>query len=226
MRSVRYRNLQSFIVVLSVGVAVDAPTVSAQTTAEKPTEVGFQPMFNGVDLKGWKEVQGQPGTFKFTDGVLIANRPGKPFSYWLSTDEKYGDYELRLDYWLPTGGNTGVFIRVPDHLPRTSKKGMEVQIQDDGKRTVPDKGSTAALYNGIPASVFPKQKLNDWNTLAIRCEGPHIVVWINGVKVNDANVETSDIMKDRPRSGYIGLSAHTKEVRFRNVRIQKLPHQP
>lgn len=203
--------------------AISAGAGATETTlSEEEQKDGFQILFNGRDLTGFTEVQGLPGAFRVEDGVIAGKRGGGK-AYWLSTDKTYADFELRLDYSLSPNGNSGVFIRVPHHRPRTSTVGMEVQLLDDGGRPgKPGPGDTGAIYRVAGATKFVSRPAPEWNSLAIRCEGDRVRVTINGELVHDFNMSEHEATKDRPREGYIGLSAHTDVVRFKNIRIKEL----
>jgi hypothetical protein len=201
----------------AVGAGAEAPTLSKEEQEE-----GFQLLFNGKDLTGFVEVQGLPGAFRVEDGVIAGKRGGGK-AYWLSTEKTYADFELRLDYSLAPNGNSGVFIRVPHHRPRTSTVGMEVQLLDDrGRPGKPGPGDTGAIYRVAGATKFVSRPAPEWNSLAIRCEGDRVQVSINGELVHDFNMSEHEETKNRPREGYIGLSAHTDVVRFKNIRIKEL----
>ena len=205
----------SLTILVAYSTGGDEPTLSRE---EK--DAGFELFFNGSDLNGWREVQGEAGTFEVKDGIL-AGRRKKGSAYWLSTKEQYGDFELRLQFKIPPKGNSGVFIRAP-HDGRTSQMGMEIQICDEPNKTTPDKGSMGSIYQVVPARKFAHRPPGDWNDLWILCDGDRVKVTINGEMVNEANMSEHEALKDRPRKGYIGLSAHTDTVEFRNVRLSKI----
>ena len=71
----------------------------------------FKPLFNGKDLTGWQGMGGPLTNWKVDNGVLSCT--GKPGSAWIATQEEYADFELQLEYNIPTNGNSGVFIRAP-----------------------------------------------------------------------------------------------------------------
>ncbi len=204
-----------------------AGTTCAQITLSPEEEKeGFHLLFNGKDLTGFVEVQGRPGAFTVEEGVLCGTREGLK-AYWLSTDKKYGDFELRLEYMLTPGGNSGIFIRVPHHRPRTSLVGMEIQLLDDGAKTgTPTSKDTGAIYRVQGATKFVSKPAGEWNQLTIRCDGDKIQVSLNGELINDFDMTSNAETKNRPREGYIGLSAHTDVVKFRNVRIKELKDLP
>ena len=65
-------------------------------------------------------------------------------------------------------------------------------------------------------------KPKDWNQYEIRCEGPRIRLYLNGLQTVDFT-ETDDKL---PRSGIIGLQIHgggPSEAWYRNITIQELP---
>lgn len=200
----------------------EEPTLSPQEAQE-----GFSLLFNGKDLTGFKEVQGLAGAFHVEEGGVLAGRREGGKAYWLSTEKMYGDFELRLEYSLSPMGNSGIFLRVPHYLGRSSVLGMEVQLLDDGDKTgTPGKGDTGAIYRVGAATKFVSRPAPQWNELAVRCEGDRIQITLNGELINDFDMSKHEETKDRPREGYLGLSAHTDVVRFRNIRIKDLSPAP
>ncbi|QDU62213.1 hypothetical protein Pan216_30800 [Planctomycetes bacterium Pan216] len=198
----------------------EEPVTTAMSATEKVDE-SHRPLFNGKDLSGWKEVQGKPGSFRVEDGAIVGRRDRtKKTAYWLSTEDKYGDFNLRLEYMLEKGGNSGVFIRAP-HTGRTSREGMEIQLRDDGAtKGKPSSGHTGSIYQAVASNEFVSRPAGEWNELEIDCRGDRVRVTLNGKTINDADVSQVEKLKDRPREGYIGLSAHTNNVRFRNIRLR------
>ena len=77
---------------------------------EIPRGEGWRPLFNGKDLTGWKAIGGKLSSWGVEDGMLFTTGDG---GGWLSTDDEYSDFELELEFRVPEGGNSGVFIRAP-----------------------------------------------------------------------------------------------------------------
>jgi hypothetical protein len=190
------------------------------TTEEK--RAGFRLLFDGQTLDGW-EHNGKPGSFTVKDGVIVGDRTGKSqLAYWLSTDREYGDFELRLQVKLGTDGNSGIFIRAP-RQGRASRVGMEVQLLDDGSRTgQPGIGDTGAIYQVAAPKAYVSRPAGQWNDLRILCDGPRVQVTLNGQIINDVLMTDLPALKNRPRQGFIGLSAHTKPVQFRSIRLREI----
>ena len=59
--------------------------------------------------------------------------------------------------------------------------------------------------------------------LGILADDPVLRVWINGEMVHDLNQRTHPQLRDRLRSGYIGIAGASSLVRFRGLRVLELP---
>jgi hypothetical protein len=181
-------------------------------------------LFNGQNLDGWEHVG--PGRMVVKDGMMKTD--GGMGLLWYSR-EKIGDATLRVVFKL-TGkeSDSGVFIRVPEKPTEPwmpVNRGYEVEIGD----WPDDYSCTGVLYTFTKALARPIRPLGEWNTMEITMDGPHIVVFVNGVKVTDFSEgqpvppKHGSIDPDRgprPASGYIGLQNHPgapvyfKEVTF------------
>jgi len=188
------------------------------------------PLFNGRDLTGWQEVGGQ-GAWSVRDGVLRCSGQKEPKAYtWLSTDRKYGDFELTCEWRVQAGANSGVFLRVPERQGRASMTGLEIQARDDAA----DKDFTdvsGAVFQRIPASGRYARPMGEWNRFKLTMTGRKLRIELNGRLVSETNIDTvKPLGKDPPMSaipneGYIGLQNHGTPVEFRDIRIRDLSAQ-
>jgi hypothetical protein len=186
----------------------------------------FIPLFKGKDLTGW-EVRSNNAKDKdkweFKEGVLYARAGGG----WIGTTKMYGDFVLKLEWKIFDGGNSGVFLRVPDVKSTDSPSylGMEIQILDDNSPKYKNlkpyqycgglyhfQGPTKKMFKGVDV----------WNAYEITCKGEMISVVFNGEKVIDADATKDPVLAKRPRKGFIGLQNHNSGVEFRNVMIKTL----
>jgi hypothetical protein len=113
--------------------------------ADDAVPKGFEPLFNGKNLTGWKVMGGKADAWGADAGVLFVKGGG---GGWLMTEKEYGDFELLLEYKLPEKGNSGVALRAPLQ-GQPHYDGMEIQILDDvwhkanykacGKKTGPNR---------------------------------------------------------------------------------------
>ena len=186
-----------------------------------PAAQDFTPLFNGKDLSGWEAAGGAIDCWSWKDDKAVC-KGGK--GGWLCTKEEYGDFEVELDYNVPAGGNSGVFIRAPRE-GHTSKVGMEIQLLDDDAeihKNIKPFQHTASIYGVVPPSKPAQKKAGEWGTIRIRCKGSQVTITLNGEKVVDADLNAYPELKSRPRKGHLGLQNHGSGVEFRNVRLKKL----
>jgi hypothetical protein len=195
------------------------------------TELGYRPLSGGTSLAGW-EGAGEPAEkcWKVESGTIVCTGEKGP---WLRSKEEFGDFNLRLEYKLQAGGNSGVYIRVPadgDH--HGDGAGIEVQVLDDAAeryRKLKPYQYTGSLYAIVPASQHVAREAGQWNALEINCLGTRYRVIHNGTVIVDADETTYPELKGRLTKGFLGLQNHSEEVWFRNIRIgpaYELPAAP
>ena len=153
------------------------------------------------------------------------------------TKKEYDNFELTLSYKLSKGCNSGVFFRTDPNNP--VQAGFEIQLLDDegfqaSKGKKDPKNLNGAFYDCHAAVAKPARPVGQWNQLKITCEGPNLKVAINGVLVNDVNIDDWDTpnmnpdgtankfktaLKELPRTGRIGFQNHGQVVWFKDVAI-------
>jgi hypothetical protein len=197
----------------------------ATLTAETPP--GFEPLFNGKDLSGWKVHNGRMGAWGAEDGLLFTSGQN---GGWLMTEKEYADFEVRLEYRVPANGNSGVALRAPlEGDP--AYKGMEIQILDDEgdqyKKLRPTQ-YTGSIYDVVPPSKRVTKPAGEWNRMRITAKGRQITVEVNGTKIVDANLDeyTEQHAKKHPgllrERGHLGLQSHGHRTDFRNLYVKVL----
>ncbi len=181
----------------------------------------FTPMFNGKDLSGWKT----KGNWKVEEGIVtLYPRPGEEgwqrYDAYLTTERKYKDFVLDLEFKIHKEGNSGVFCRVGDPLDQV-KTGFEVQILDTYGVESPTNHDCGGVISAMAPSKNMVKPAGQWNHYTITCIGNNVNVVFNGEQVIDLDLSNSPL-KDRPREGHIGFQDEAKRVWYRNVRIKEL----
>jgi hypothetical protein len=208
-------------------VLIGISAFGAPPSASAADDAGFVPLFDGKTLAGWTVHAEKPvaeDQWSFKDGILTA----KPGISWLGTNKEYGNFVLRLEWRLPTNGNSGVFVHVPPLKPgeQPHVKGIEVQVLDDQGSEYVDKIKpwqfSGSIYGVVPAANADYHGPGEWNRYEITCRGDKLTVVYNGRQVAEANVADESELKDRPRKGAIGLQNHGTAVEFRNVEVKVL----
>lgn len=184
----------------------------------------FKALFNGTDLGGWKAT-GKKEVWGAEKGVIFAQGGG---GGWLLTEMEFADFELRLQYKMPKGGNSGVALRSPSSGD-PAYDGMEIQLIDDvgwpGK--LANWQNTGSIYNVAPAKKINNRPIGEWNDMRIVCNGRKVLIEQNGETLVDANLD--DFKKDFKRhpgllreKGHIGFQSYNLRVEFRNIYLKDL----
>jgi hypothetical protein len=176
------------------------PTAFAQTTAP-----GWVTLFDGSHLNNFNMVGS--ANWKLADGIVEATS-GTGF---LVTKESYGDFEIRVEFWVDEAANSGVYMRCQDAAKITDTTCYEANIFD--KR--PDQsGRTGAIVHvAKPLAIVDAG--GKWNTYEIAAKGPQLTVRLNGTL-------TSQAEDKKLTSGPIALQYTAGIVRFRSVQIRRL----
>jgi len=189
-------------------------------------EPGFTPLFDSKSLAGW---EGDERVFRIEDGVIVAGSATERIAHneFLASKDEFGDFELRLKARLVgKGQNAGVQFRsqrMPDHFEMIGyqcdmgvMQGRPIwgALYDESRRR-------KFLVEPEPQKLAAVLKVDDWNDLVIRCEGPGIQLWVNGLQTVDYSEPDSSI----PRRGRLGLQIHGGEpaqAAYKDIRIKKL----
>ena len=165
-----------------------------------------------------------------TDGVL--NPSDDPGGIIWSKDI-FDDFEISIEYKTSPKCNSGLFFRADPKNP--VQGGFEVQIASPGLYS--GKHVVGSLYDAKEPTVHVGKPDGEWNTLIVRCEGPHIHAVLNGEEVLDLLIDDWKIpkqnpdgtknkfktaLKDLPRKGHVGFQYHGHPVWIRNVQVNPL----
>jgi hypothetical protein len=192
-------------------------------------ELGAVALFDGKSLDGWEGADAPAEKcWKVADGLLECTGEKGP---WIRSAKEYGDFNLRFEYQVSAGGNSGVYVRVPkdgnhhrdnDTLPEA---GFEVQVLDDAApqhAKLKDYQYSASVYDIAGASPRVCRPVGEWNTLEIECRGQSVSTIHNGEPVVNVTKESHPLIALRKTAGYLGLQNHSTVVRFRSIRLTEL----
>jgi Domain of Unknown Function (DUF1080) len=193
--------------------------------ASKETS-GFEPLFNGKDLKGWA---GAAENYEVVDGAIRC-KPGKGGNLYF--DKEFADFVARVEFRLPPGGNNGLAIRYPGSGDAAYVGMCESQILDDTaeKYSKLDPRQYHGSIYGIAAAVRGYQRpVGEWNFEEVTVKGPRIKVELNGTVIVDADVsKITEFLANSPHpgkdrsSGFFGFAGHGDPVELRGVSIKTL----
>jgi len=233
----------------STGAAGGSPEKQNVLTAREAAE-GWQLLFDGLSTQGWrgfkKEKFPQAG-WRVNDGMLMVEYSGKGEEGNggdIITEEQFGDFELKLEWKISPGGNSGVMFRVTesDLYKDSWNTAPEVQILDDfGYEKWNDgyviniKQMTGANYDMHAPSFYYAKPVGEWNQFYIKVQGNHVEHWLNDRKIVEYELgspEWKELVKKSKFSvypdyglavsGHIALQDHGHTVWFRNIKIRRL----
>jgi hypothetical protein len=133
--------------------------------------------------------------------MICESGPDKKYGY-LSTDKKYKNFELQLQFKQEANGNSGVFIR--SGIEGTKISGWQVEVAPLGNHT----GGIYESY-GRGWLIQPKPedekflKQGEWNDLKILVKDDEVTSWLNGhqmVTFKDEKIGKGE--------GFIALQIH------------------
>jgi Domain of Unknown Function (DUF1080) len=192
-------------------------------------------LFDGTDLSKWEGEKGAAQWVIHEDYMEV-----KPGTGYIHTKEKFGDFQLHLEFAEPTKvegdsqerGNSGVFLQGV----------YEVQVLDCyNNPTYPD-GQCGALYGQSPPLVNACKKPGQWQTYDIFFEAARwgekhelirpasVTVIQNGLLIHHkqpllgptGHKTLANYDKELPATGPIALQDHGNPVRFRNIWIRNI----
>jgi len=185
--------------------------------SEQERADGFVSLFDGKTLDGWWGLGDNKNGFQVKEGAIEwAGLGGKA----LYTRDRYDNFILRLEWKINKGGNSGIYLRAP-RANRQSKIGMEFQLQGDHGTPVTNQ-TTGSIYVVVPPRENAIKPEGEWNSVEITLDGPKMKAVLNGVLIQDFNLDENNELRTRLRRGFIGLQDHASYAAFRNIRIKKL----
>lgn len=201
----------------------------------KPAEEdeGWEVIFDGSNTDALRDFKSdafpEKGWMIQADGSLYAQHG----SHDIVTRKKYTDFDLRMEWKLSKGANSGVMYRVAQRGSHPHSTGPEYQIIDDPRI---HKSSTGSLYDLItPNENATINPAGQWNSTRIVFKDNNVQHYLNGQLIVEY-VWGSDEIKQRlqkskfrnwkgymqEETGHIGFQSHGKDLWFRNIRIKDL----
>lgn len=179
--------------------------------SEDEIREGWIQLFDGQTLAGWTPTNDVD--WHITDDGLIEASQGEPGL--LLTTVPFADFELRCDYWISEGGNSGIFLRCAPEPKNPTKDCYEFNIFDSREEF----GTGSLVGRAEPIARSPGEE--KWRTAVIKVEGNHFTASLDGEPVLDFK----DVTENLRTSGRIGLQKNAGLVKFRNVFLKPLSTQ-
>lgn len=200
---------------------------------------GFQPLFDGKTLTGWKNPYDW-GKAEVVDGEIRLTAEKK---FFLVTEKSFKDFIFEGEILLPEGNaNSGFMFRA--HVAKNKVSGYQAEVDgsverkwsgglyDEGRRAwfisprnnagkdakPEDKAACEASIAAFRKRAGEAFKRHEWNKYRITCQGSKIKIEVNGTV-------TTEVEDSTDASGPAGIQHHGEKgqtYRFRNLRIKEL----
>ena len=224
-------------IVLLAMASASAAAAQANTLTPAEQAAGWRLLFDGRTTTGWRGYREQavPNGWRAADGLL--QKAGRADD--ILTAEQFGDFELALEWRLDRGGNAGLFYRATEEYDKVYWSAPEYQLLDDanapdGRNRLTSAAAAYALY-AAPAGIV--KPAGEWNATRVVARGAHVEHWLNGQKVVqyelwssdwEAKVKASKFAEwpkfGRAKSGHIAIQGdHSGALALRNIKIRTQP---
>lgn len=184
-------------------LAALAVLLSSALTTAAPTS-----LFDGKSFAGWEGDTEK--TWRIEDGCIVGGSLDTtvPRNEFLCTKATYGDFDLKVKFKLvgdKAKANAGIQFRtkrIPNHH---EVSGYQADVGQDYWGALYDESRRNKVLVKPEKTLIEKLvKHEEWNEYRIRCEGPHIRLWLNSTLTVDY-MEADDTID---RTGVIGLQIH------------------
>lgn len=248
MRSIVRAVLAVLIILIAATVIYAASCCSSGTTCSSTPKVfvqdntlsnaekadNWQLLFDGKTFNNWQFTNPDRKGWVIDDNAIHCNALQGGM---MASMERFGNFELQIDFKVDHGTNSGVFFRW-DKLNDPVQTGFEMQILDNtNDEAKGKKHSCGALYDVLEPNEDATKPATQWNHVLIRCKDSFVFIYMNDKRIITAdlnrytqphkNLDGTDnkfntAYKDMAREGYIGLQDHGGKVWYKNIKIRSL----
>jgi len=221
---------------------------STNPTAEETARMaeGFQSLYTGVDLSGWKSEIGHEGHWQPNDWRLTYDGASEADDKNLWSEKEYGDFVLICDWRFtaePVKRMRPVILPSGDYDTDRDGNQKQVEVLDAGDSGIYLRGSSksqvniwcwpigsgevygyrtdqsmpAAVRAGVTPSTVADHALGKWNRFIITMKGDRLTVNLNGRAVLE-NAQLPGVAERGP----IALQHHGDPIEFANIFIKPL----
>jgi hypothetical protein len=182
-------------------------------------------LFDGKTFARWEGDTNH--IWRIEKGALIGGNLKETVAHndFLCTTAEFKNFDLRLKVKLEGTGfvNGGIQLRSQRaKQPAFEMVGYQADMGEGYWGSLYDESRRRKTLAFTHATILKRiVKTNDWNDYVIRCEGPHIRLWLNGILTVDYTENELDI----PMSGLIGIQIHgggKSEASYKDITIEEL----
>ena len=201
-------NLPNGEVVNWVGVKAPKLIKSTEPVFGKPVAI-----FNGKNLDGWETIGREDRAEKVSqwvveNGIMKSPKSGAN----IRTTKTFGDFKLHVEFRVPEGSNSGVYLRGRYETQITDGYGLEPSLIDLG-----------GIYGFVKPLELPAKKAGEWQSYDITLVGRIVTVMLNGktiiYKDEIPGITGGAIDSNESEAGPIMFQGDHGPIEFRNITI-------
>ena len=214
------------------------------TLTKQEKAAGWRLLWNGKNLDGWRTYKHQPQTsWSVSNGILTCKYDTSHSLQHadLMTDDTYTNFELTLEWMIKPRANSGILYMVNEQNDYSFQSGPEYQLLDDAfyltdaPEHIHASQKSGSNYDMAAPFVDAVKPAGEWNSAVIKVNGAHVEHWLNGQKVADYKIGSTQWKKEKDNSkwkdaggyaanqtGHIDLQDHGGGVSFKNIKIKQL----
>lgn len=223
------------------GLVLTGQAQAENTLTEREERQGWILLFDGNDMSQWRNFkrEGLNPEWVIEDGTMkLTGRGGGD----ILTRKEYRNFDLRLEWKISEGGNSGIFFLVDEEGEQIYSHAPEIQILDDERHSDReiDSHRSGSLYDMVPSHSSSRKPAGEWNKVRIVFMDGFLRVWqnrMNTVTITIGDSAWNTLLQNskfaqgmdsgfegfaEATSGHIGLQDHGDPVAFRNIKIRVL----
>ena len=173
----------------------------------------WQSLFNGKNLKGWKQLAGT-AKYSVQDGVLVGTATDSRVNSFLATTKNYGDFILEFEF-LTEDINSGVQLRSHFDKERKVVYGYQFEIDPSPRAWsggIYDEARRMWLYRMTENPPAKAAYRPGWNSARVEAVGSSIRTWVN-------DIPCSNLLDGEDANGFIALQVHLVDKEHQGARI-------
>ena len=234
---------------LMAALAITGCTQKPNTLTSKEEAEGWQLLFDGKTLDGWRDYNGDAltGPWSVVDGTIQAEGEGSDANGYIVTDKEYKNFDLKWEWKISKGGNSGMMYHVVERncfsVPYVT--GPEYQLIDDENYAEMNDGyvlepwQRCAVDYAMYVPDFETRILKpagQWNQSEIIFDNGHVTYLLNGKVTVEFDAWSEDWFARKAAGkwadcteygmspvGHFCLQDHGYPAWFRNIKVKELP---
>jgi len=211
------------------------------TLTKQEIAVGWELLFDGKNTNQWRGYNRD--SFPKNDwkidqiGNLIAGRTD------IITNRKFENFEIKLDYQLSEGENSGIYYRVIEaeaypiwfNAPEYSLLDDSTYLHRTKKHPNVRKHMNGGVFDIIEPLSDLSFPLGKWNHVRIVLHSGFVEHWLNEKRVVEYQIDSDDweskvkqskfktfLNYGKSKIGHVGIQGNESPVKFRNIKIREL----